>query len=123
MARITFTTYRERRAKLKATWQTTPTNFVMLPPREQWDLHEYYRFADNLTAGELRQHWRDCKAGRHTSLPQRAGRAYHVFGPFLFAVSNRSADNRICVRGLVWSKVDVGKIGLIDYIVIQCYLL
>ena len=78
MTRVTFTTYCERRARLKVIWQTAPATFVILSPREQWDLHEYYRFTENVTAEELRRYWYDVKA-RASSLPHRAGRVYAAF--------------------------------------------
>lgn len=82
MPRITFQTYLHRRAQLATTWRHAAANFSMLSAKEQWDLHDYYRHSEQLTKAQLHQHWRRHNTAA-SSRPQRAGRAYAAFTPFI----------------------------------------
>ncbi len=79
MPRVTFTTYCERRTKLQQVWRISSGDFSGLSPNEQWDLHEYYRFADSLTTDQVREHWTK-QHTKSSSMAQRAGRAYAALG-------------------------------------------
>lgn len=78
MSRVSFATYCERRTKLGQSWRNDRNDFLGMSPKEQWILHEYYRFAESLKPDQLREHW----TGQNTkgsSIAQRAGRAFAAF--------------------------------------------
>lgn len=79
MSRVSFATYCERRTKLGQSWQTSRSDFLGISPKEQWILHEYYRFSESLTLDQLHQHLTELHAKR-SSMAQRAGRAYSALG-------------------------------------------
>lgn len=64
------------RQALRDEWNSTAGGaFVLLSPAEQWSLHEYYRFTEQLGCKQLLAH-RAAVSTESPSLPQRAGRAY-----------------------------------------------
>lgn len=87
MPRVSFTTYYERRTKLRQAWKANCGNFSNLSPREQWDLHQYYRFAESLNTDQVCENW-TTQHTKSSSLAQRAGRAYVAFE---LAITNKSA--------------------------------
>ena len=83
---------------------------------EQWDLHEYFLCADQLTETTLRAHYDNIKDA-DSSLPQRAGKAYAALmrnmdaaGPVAKLIQPRTAGRQqkvLTVRSLVNPRVDV----------------
>jgi hypothetical protein len=94
----------------------------MLLPHEQWDLHEYYRFTEQLSEDQLHQHWRSVQAAG-SSLPHRAGRAYAAFQPFLVdepirivvqppvSSAKRRQVKAVQIKSLVRPEIDIEKLA------------
>lgn len=74
MPRLTDHAYLQIRQELHMAWHSDPTSVFLLDALEQWALHDYYRFAENLTEPRLLEHRKEISS-REPSLPQRAGRA------------------------------------------------
>lgn len=74
MPRISDHAYLQTRQELHAAWASDSTSVFLLDALEQWALHEYYRFGENLTGPTSLEH-RKAVSSRDPSLPQRAGRA------------------------------------------------
>jgi hypothetical protein len=121
MPRVTFDEYCKRRNQLKLAWDTQPYNFTMLSARQQWDLHEYYRFTELLAKKELCLHWDEMHMA-YTSLVQQAGRAYAIMLPYLVSEPIKAAsvlpkksrkgkkDRCVVVRGIVRPEGNIDKL-------------
>lgn len=83
MPRVTFEMYWQQHLALKSTWDNAPGNFSKLPPKDQWQLHEYFLFADALTREQLNGHWLELKKDANSSKHHCAGRAYAAMKPYL----------------------------------------
>lgn len=75
MPRVTYEMYRQRHLQLRTLWQEQEGLFVLVDPKDQWALHEYYLCADQPTESELQAHYEKLKRDG-SSLPNRAGKAY-----------------------------------------------
>ncbi|TAP27439.1 hypothetical protein [Arthrobacter sp. S41] len=49
MPRVTYEMYRQRHLQLRTLWQEQEGLFVLVDPKDQWALHEYYLCADQPT--------------------------------------------------------------------------
>lgn len=105
MPRVPLTAYCERRNKLRQLWKADHGNLLGLSATEQWALHEYYRFAEDLTQNQVREHWNQQHAKR-SSLSQRAGRGYAAFESIIKAKHLVKAQPRPKSKKLGKVKVD-----------------
>lgn len=111
MPRVPLTAYCERRNKLRQLWKADHGNLLGLSATEQWALHEYYRFAEDLTQNQVREHWNQQHAKR-SSLPQRAGRAYAAFESFIAAKQLVKSSKQPRSKQLKLGKVKVDSVVL-----------
>lgn len=117
MPRVTYETYRQRHLQLRQLWNERQGVFVLLDPREQWAVHEYFLCADNPTETELHAHYITLKV-EGSSLPSRAGKAYAELQRRLqagrpvqkvYAASEVSKSKVLSVRPLVQPSVDIDR--------------
>ncbi|GAB3608344.1 hypothetical protein GCM10027414_04690 [Humibacter ginsengiterrae] len=74
MPRLTNQDYLTTRSELHAAWTNSPTSIYLLTAAEQWSLHEYFRFVENLSPA-VSLEYRQEITEEQPSLPQRAGHA------------------------------------------------
>ena len=117
MPRVTYETYRQRHLQLRQLWNERQGVFVLLDPKEQWALHEYFLCADQPTETELHAHYVTLKV-EGSSLPHRAGKAYAELGRRLqavrpvqkvYAASDLNKGKVLSVRPLVQPTIDVDR--------------
>lgn len=117
MPRVTYETYRQRHLQLRQLWNERQGVFVLLDPKEQWALHEYFLCADKPTETELHAHYVTLKV-EGSSLPHRAGKAYAELGRRLqagrpvqkvYAANEVNKGKVLSMRPLVQPSIDVDK--------------
>lgn len=115
MPRVTYETYRQRHLQLRKLWNERQGVFVLLDPKEQWALHEYFLCADRPTETEVHAHYVTLKV-EGNSLPHQAGKAYAELGRRLqtgrpvqkvYAASEVNKGKVLSVRPLVQPTIDV----------------
>lgn len=115
MPRVTYETYRQRHLQLRQLWNERQGVFVLLDPKEQWALHEYFLCADKPTETELHAHYVTLKV-EGSSLPHQAGKAYAELGRRLqagrpvqkdYAASDVNKGKVLSVRPLVQPRINV----------------
>jgi hypothetical protein len=115
MLRVTYETYRQRHLQLRQLWNERQGVFVLLDPKEQWAVHEYFLCADQPTETELHAHYITLKA-EGSSLPHRGGKAYAELGRRLlagqpvqkvYAASEVNKGKVLSVRPLVQPHIDL----------------
>lgn len=115
MPRVTYETYRQRHLQLRQLWNERQGVFVLLDPKEQWAVHEYFLCADRPTETELHAHYVTLKI-EGSSLPHRAGKAYAELGRRLqtgrpiqkaYVASQANKGKVLSVRPLVHPTIDV----------------
>ncbi|MNR27378.1 hypothetical protein D3C85_1446490 [compost metagenome] len=115
MPRVTYETYRQRHLQLRKLWNERQGVFVLLDPKEQWAVHEYFLCADQPTETELHAHYVTLKV-EGSSLPSRAGKAYAELERRLqagrpvqkaYAASDISKGKALSMRLLVQPTIDI----------------
>ena len=115
MPRVTYETYLQRHLQLRKLWNERQGVFVLLDPKEQWALHEYFLCADRPTETELHAHYVTLKV-EGSSLPSRAGKAYAELGRRLqagrpvqkdYAASEVNKGKVLSMRPLVQPSLDI----------------
>lgn len=117
MPRVTYETYRQRHLQLRQLWNERQGVFVLLDPKEQWAVHEYFLCADQPTETELHAHYVTLKV-EGSSLPSRAGKAYAELSRRLqagqpvqkvYAASDVSKGKVLSMRPLVQPAIDIDR--------------
>lgn len=123
MPRVTFEKYCRQREDLKNTWAHRAGNFSKLSAENQWRLHDYFRFSEDLTRDQLYEHWVEMRKDSNSSHPQCAGRAYLAMRPYIVSVpikpvstpderpvrGKKNVQKVVRVEGLVRPEIDVDK--------------
>jgi hypothetical protein len=76
MPRLTNQTYINHCHYLRQLWLQANQTYARLSPTEQWNLHDYYQPAKDLTDQQRLQHRNDISKQR-PALPAQAGKAFH----------------------------------------------
>lgn len=117
MPRVTYETYRQRHFQLRQLWNERQGVFVLLDPKEQWAVHEYFLCAGNPAETELHAHYITLKA-EGSSLPHRGGKAYAELQRRLqagrpvqkvYAASDVNKGKVLSMRPLVQPTIDVDR--------------
>ncbi|MGO4860076.1 hypothetical protein [Arthrobacter sp. 2MCAF14] len=115
MPRVTYEIYHQRHLQLRQLWNERQGVFVLLDPKEQWAVHEYFLCADRPTETELHAHYVTLKV-EGSSLPHRAGKAYAELGRRLqagrpvqkvYAASDVNKGKVLSLRPLVQPRIDL----------------
>lgn len=112
MARLTNQHYLLIHRQLRKAWLEVPHCISWLTPTEQWQLHDFFQPANQLTEVELLAHRRDITKRRPT-LPSQAGRAlaklYRIAqtSQLIKQVTPIGHGRHIAVYGLVNPELDL----------------
>lgn len=121
MARLTNNDYLENRWWLTQLWLDSVGSFVELSSREQWHLHAYFRFTEDLSDSSALQHRKAVSRDR-PALPQQAGRALRrlrqsaqalAVQPLTASGMRRKKVARVKVRSVVRPQPDVERLAQI----------
>jgi hypothetical protein len=122
MTRLIQLTYTAQHYQLKKEWSSEGGGaFIMLSPTEQWALHSYYEFTEQLSDAELLAH-RIIISRAQPSLSQPAGKAFSRLRRFsahfpLYIKGRRHAPKRkkgaptqLTILSQVHPEVDIAKL-------------
>lgn len=108
MSRITNHQYIASHRQLQHTWRMSPALLSVLVPRDQWYLHDYFRFSEQLSEAELLAH-RLAVSSDRPALPQEAGRALARLTRSIESGCARlpTQSGRLSIRSVVRPQVNV----------------
>ena len=108
MSRTTNHQYIANHRQLQHIWLTSPDLLAVLVPRDQWYLHDYFRFSEQLSVAELLAH-RSTVTSDRPALPQEAGRALARLTRSIESGYTRlpTQSGRLSVGSVVRPQVDV----------------